>query len=54
MDSQNNLKDVRIHSYWPKWQKHFTPNDPVTEMLALAECKEFMTSVQEDSFLKRM
>jgi hypothetical protein len=53
MDSWSNLKDVGIHSYWPKWLKDFTHNDAVTEMLPLAEYKEVMTSVQEDSFLKR-
>jgi hypothetical protein len=29
-------------------ETYFTPHDPVTEMLALDRCKEFMTSLQED------
>jgi hypothetical protein len=34
-------------------EAYYTSNDPVTEMLAVAGCKEFMKSVQEVSFLMR-
>jgi hypothetical protein len=35
-------------------EAYFIPRGPVTEMLALVGCKEFMTSLQDDSFLMSM